>query len=158
MIWVMICPTICGSFQGCWGRTREYRGCLLGKYRTEVFGKVRYGLNTLPNTPVRFGMNSIPVPGTWVSSAPPPKILRYRCALPNIPLKYCVPGTMCDYYLLYVWYQYLLNDIVTSFFVIRVFAKVRFKKFTSSIIVPKAIFAVHFLNGNNQERVYPVVK
>ena len=35
-----------------------------GKHPAQVFGKVRYGLNILPNTPVRFGTRSIPVPDT----------------------------------------------------------------------------------------------
>ena len=35
------------------------RGYLLGKRTTEVFGKIRYGLNTVPNIPVRFITNSI---------------------------------------------------------------------------------------------------
>ena len=52
-------------------RTKVYRGCSLGKYPTEVFGQVRYGLNTLPNNPVWFGTNSIPVTYTWVSSVRP---------------------------------------------------------------------------------------
>ena len=30
-------------------------------YPTEVFGKVRYGLNALPNTPAWFGTSLIPV-------------------------------------------------------------------------------------------------
>ena len=42
--------------------TKCTRVCTLGKYRTEVLGKVRYGLHTLPNTPVRFGTNSIRYP------------------------------------------------------------------------------------------------
>lgn len=29
-------------------RTQVGRGCFLGKYPAEVFGKVRYGLDTLP--------------------------------------------------------------------------------------------------------------
>ena len=49
-------------YKGVYGRvrTKVYRGYLLGKYLTEVFGKVRYGLNTLPNTPVKFDTASIP--------------------------------------------------------------------------------------------------
>ena len=52
-------------------RTKVYRGYLLSKFPTEVFGKVRYGLDTLPNTPIRFGTNSTPVPDTSVSSLRP---------------------------------------------------------------------------------------
>ena len=48
-------------------RIKVYRGYLLGAYPVEVFGKVRYGLNTLPDTPVCFGANSIPVFDTSVS-------------------------------------------------------------------------------------------
>ena len=62
------------------GRIRTFikvcQGYLLGKYSTEVFGEVRYGLNTLLNTPVWFGSNPIPVPDTLVSSVRPPKIPR----------------------------------------------------------------------------------
>lgn len=49
------------NFKGVFGgvSTKVHRW-LLGKYPTEVLGKVRYGLNTLPKTPVRFGMVSIP--------------------------------------------------------------------------------------------------
>ena len=45
---------------------RVYREYLLGKYCIEISGevKVRYGLNVLPNIPVRFGTNSILVPDT----------------------------------------------------------------------------------------------
>ena len=42
------------------------------------------------------------------------------------------------------------SDTFTDAFIlyfIRVFAKVRFSKFTSSKIVPNAIFAVHFLKS-----------
>ena len=50
-------------FKGMFDRVRikVYRGYLLGVYPVEVFGKVRYGFNTLPDTPVCFGANSIPV-------------------------------------------------------------------------------------------------
>ena len=51
--------------------TKVYRGYLLRKYPTEPYRSVRYGRNTQPNTPVRFGTNSIPVPDTSVSSARP---------------------------------------------------------------------------------------
>ena len=54
-------------------RTKVYRVCLLGKYPTEPCQSVRYGRNTLLNTPVRFGTNSIPVPDTLASSMRPPK-------------------------------------------------------------------------------------
>ena len=37
-----------------------YRGYSLGKYSADVPGKVRYGPNTPPNTPVKIGTNSIP--------------------------------------------------------------------------------------------------
>ena len=40
--------------------TRAYRGYFLGKYRTEPYRSFRYGRNTLPNTPVRFGTAAIP--------------------------------------------------------------------------------------------------
>ena len=43
----------------------------LGEHPTEAFGKVRYGLNALPNTPVRFGTTSIQAPDTSVSSIRP---------------------------------------------------------------------------------------
>ena len=54
-----------------WGRAKVYRGEFLGKYPTRVLGKVRYGLNTRPNTPVGFGTTSIPVPDTSVTSTQP---------------------------------------------------------------------------------------
>ena len=50
-------------------RTKVYRGYLLGKYPTEPYRSVRNGRNSLQNTPVWFGTNSIPVPDTSVSSA-----------------------------------------------------------------------------------------
>ena len=92
-----------------------YRGCLFDKYPTEVLRRVRYGLNTLPDTPVRFGTNSsgkvryaldtgarhfgkfgttsIPIPDTSVSSVRSsiiPRVLVW-CTLPNIPfnIEYC---------------------------------------------------------------------
>ena len=40
-------------------------------HNTDVHGKVRYGLTTLSNTPVRFGTNWIPVPDTSVRSVRP---------------------------------------------------------------------------------------
>ena len=54
----------------------------------ELYQSVRYGLNTLPNTPARFGTNSIPVPGTSVSSVR----RQYRFYLPYI-LKEAVKAT-----------------------------------------------------------------
>ena len=45
---------------------------------TEILGVrvfVRYNFNTLPNTPVWFGTESIPVPDTLVSSVRPPKYI-----------------------------------------------------------------------------------
>ena len=57
-------------------RTEVYRGDVLGKYPTEVFGKVRYGLNIPPpNTPVWFGTSSIPVPYPSVTSVRSPKVV-----------------------------------------------------------------------------------
>lgn len=40
--------------------TNVYRGNLPVNTLPEVLGKARYVINTLLNTPVRFGMNSIP--------------------------------------------------------------------------------------------------
>ena len=64
---------------GVFGRVRTtlYRGYLLGKYHTEVLGKVRHGLDSLPNIAVRFGTTSIPVP-TSVSSVRP------QCRYPTL--------------------------------------------------------------------------
>ena len=42
-----------------------YWGYLLGIYPIE---EVRCGLNIIPNTPIRLGTNSIPVPDTWIAS------------------------------------------------------------------------------------------
>ena len=76
------------SSAGCWGRTKVYRGYLLGsKYPTQVFGKFRHGLNTLSNTPVWFGAVSTPVPDTSVSSVRPPIIPPVpvsRLLIPNL--------------------------------------------------------------------------
>ena len=47
-------------------RTKLYRGGFLGKYPTGPYRRVRYGLNILPNTPVRFGTTSTPVSETPV--------------------------------------------------------------------------------------------
>ena len=58
------------------GYVPKYRGYLLGKYPTDVFAKVRYGLNILPNATIWFCTNSIPAPDTSVSSVGPLKILR----------------------------------------------------------------------------------
>ena len=41
------------------------------KYPTEVLGKLRYGLNTVPNTPVRFGTNSTQVPEKFGTTSIP---------------------------------------------------------------------------------------
>ena len=51
--------------------TKVYRGDLFGKYPTEPYRSVRCGRNTLPNTPLRFGTKSIPVPETPASSVRP---------------------------------------------------------------------------------------
>ena len=52
--------------------TKVYRGYSLGKYSIpRSFSKVRYGLNTLPNIPVMFSANSIPVPDSSISSVRP---------------------------------------------------------------------------------------
>ena len=66
-------------------RTEMHAGYLLDKFPTELFGKVWYGLSTLLTTPVRLGMNSIPVPDTSVALARPPKIPRCQYTLHNIP-------------------------------------------------------------------------
>ena len=68
-------------YKGAFGRVlrpyqSKYPGYLLRKYSTEVFGKLRYGRNTLPKIPVRFGTNSIPVPHTSVNSVRAPKTPR----------------------------------------------------------------------------------
>ena len=52
-------------------KSRTYGGYSLGRYLTEPCRGVRYGRNSLPNTPVRFGTNSTPVPYTSVSSVRP---------------------------------------------------------------------------------------
>lgn len=58
-------------------RTKGSRGHSPSKNPNEVFGKVRYGLNTLLNAPVRFGINLIPGPDTSVCSVCPPKHSKY---------------------------------------------------------------------------------
>ena len=58
-------------------------GYFLGKHPTEVFGKVRYGLSILPNSPVGFGTNPIPVPETSVTSVLPRKIPRVPPVYPT---------------------------------------------------------------------------
>ena len=61
------------SSEGCVGKGVEaipkYTGgicSVTSNYSTEALGKVRYGLNTLPNTPVRSGTDSTRVPDTSV--------------------------------------------------------------------------------------------
>lgn len=57
------------------------------KYPTEVFGKVRHGLNSLLHTPARFSADSILVPDNLVSSVRPPKNSPgTEFTLPNAPL------------------------------------------------------------------------
>ena len=63
-------PMVCSVYRV---RTKVFRGYLLGLCPTKVFGKVRYGLSTLPNTQVRFSTKSVPVPDTSVASVHPPK-------------------------------------------------------------------------------------
>ena len=43
-------------------RTKVYWGGVADRYPTEPYRIVRYGRITLPNAPVRFGTNSIPIP------------------------------------------------------------------------------------------------
>ena len=70
---------------GHWDRTKVYRGYLLGKYPTEVFDKIRYGLNNVPSTPVWFGTNLLPEPDTSVSKCGMPTTNTPGYTLPNTP-------------------------------------------------------------------------
>lgn len=76
---------------GVFGRVRSivYRRYFLGKYPTEVFGKVRHGLSTLQSTPVRLGMYEVDT-GTWhfgMFDTPTKNTpAMYRYTIPNTPL------------------------------------------------------------------------
>ena len=63
----------------------------------------------------------------------------------NICLTSRVQANEYEYLFVYVFVRGVLLWPSTFFFLNRVFAKVRFFKCTSKNIVPKAIFAVHFL-------------
>ena len=66
-------------------------GYSLCKHTTEVFGRVRYGLNTLPKTLKWFGVDLIPVPNTSVNSVRPPKMRRVLIYAIEHTLAY-IPG------------------------------------------------------------------
>ena len=56
---------------------------------TEPYRSVRYGRNTLPNSPVWFSTSSIPVPDTSVASVRPPKI-------PRVPVYPAITGPVAS--------------------------------------------------------------
>ena len=60
-------------------RIKVFRGYLLCKHPTEIFGNVRYGLNNVPNTPVLFGTTSLREPDNSVSS------VRTQYRYPTLP-------------------------------------------------------------------------
>ena len=65
-----------------------------------AFGKVPYNFNTLPNTTIWFGSNSISVPDAWVSSVGPTTI-------PRVPVLYTVPNTPFFSFPLFMYYSCL---------------------------------------------------
>ena len=74
------------------------------------------------------------------------------CQCPQRGAFSLVGGELVRVVLVYTWYTWCMAGL-TEFrlsYVSRVFAKVRFSKYTSLKIVPKAAFAVHFFKkGKN---------